>query len=251
MVSRLLSGTGFFLTAVHCARYTPRPGGIVVSVICLSLLFTAHSRAQTATPQPGSEVEAAAANDSAETSPSTAGKAAVSDDAVSDSTAGAGSTAGTAGTADKTGTAETATPQSNRSRPVIAAPAALTASEEEPAAEWFCTSGPQQTEVLRELVNAEGRPTTRFLLRSQGTPEALRLTSRQKPSRLHYDFSASVQVEATFTGATLALEIMLPDQTDPRTGKPLTMYLPGDMIRREEQVQMLRVTVTKKGMEAL
>lgn len=248
MVSRLLSGTGFFLTAVHCARYTPRPGGIVVSVICLSLLFTAHSRAQTATPQPGSEVEAAAANDSAETSPSTAGKAAVSDDAVSDSTAGAGSTAGTA---DKTGTAETATPQSNRSRPVIAAPAALTASEEEPAAEWFCTSGPQQTEVLRELVNAEGRPTTRFLLRSQGTPEALRLTSRQKPSRLHYDFSASVQVEATFTGATLALEIMLPDQTDPRTGKPLTMYLPGDMIRREEQVQMLRVTVTKKGMEAL
>ena len=139
----------------------------------------------------------------------------------------------------------------NAPEPLPAPVSAAPILEDEPDVAWFCTSEPRQTVVLREILNSETQKVTRFCLRSQGTPESIRLTSRREPSRLHYDFAASVQLESTVIGATLALEIVLPDQTDPRTGRPLKMYLPGDSVRRAEQEQMLRVSVTKKGMEAL
>jgi hypothetical protein len=67
---------------------------------------------------------------------------------------------------------------------------------------------------------------------------------------VHNDYAASVRIHSSVIGIQLGLLLVLPNQTDPRTGKPLELILPGEKLSAADQWQTLRVKATKKVIEA-
>jgi len=106
------------------------------------------------------------------------------------------------------------------------------------------------TRVIQETSSHNGQPVARFRLRNAGTLEPLQIRGFFEPSMLHNDFEAVVKIHSTVTGLQLGLLIVLPHQTDPRTGKPLETILRGEIVRKSEDWQTLRVVATQKAVAA-
>lgn len=130
---------------------------------------------------------------------------------------------------------------------------AILGSEERlrPAQQWRVKSADSSVEIRpAEVVDGQDA-LTRFQIRNPGNASPVVLTATIEPSRLHYDFRATLQAESTVRGGRLALQILLPRQQDPRTGEPLVLYLTGGAIEAVESVQGLEVVVTKRNVDAL
>ncbi len=120
-----------------------------------------------------------------------------------------------------------------------------------PAQQWRVNSAGSGVEISPAEVVDGQVALTRFQIRNSGNASPVLFVAAIEPSRLHYDFKASLQAESTVRGGRLALQILLPRQQDPRTGQPLVLYLTGDEIRSAEEVQVLEVAVTKRNVDAL
>lgn len=116
--------------------------------------------------------------------------------------------------------------------------------------EWQCSLSPARTVVDRDQITVEGEPLTRFRVASESSSEAVRLVAGIEPSLLHYDFFATVRVHSTLVGSRLAVEVLVPGQTDPVTGLPLVLYLPGDAIESDNRFYALTVSVTERSLQA-
>lgn len=119
------------------------------------------------------------------------------------------------------------------------------------ALRWTSVSSLTATQVNSETVSEPTESFERFRILNPGTPELVRIEATIPASMLHNDFVATVNADATTTGAQLSLVILLPHHRDPRTGKPLTVLLPGDSITEAETNQQLKVSVSKKAIETL
>lgn len=115
---------------------------------------------------------------------------------------------------------------------------------------WQCTLQPRGTEVEREDLRVEGEELTRFRVVSLSSAEAVRFVAATEPSLLHSDFTATIRIHSTLIGSRLALELLVPGQTDPVTGQPLVLYLPGDAIESERSWHELTVTATERNVQA-
>ena len=129
--------------------------------------------------------------------------------------------------------------------------AAESTADVSPAQRWRIVSSAPGVEISLSTLVDGTQPLTRFHLQNAGNAAPVVLAAAIEPSRLHNDFRASLQAESTVRGGRLALQILLPQQQDPRTGQPLVLYLPGDAVAAEEAVQELSVTVTRRGIDAL
>ncbi len=116
---------------------------------------------------------------------------------------------------------------------------------------WSTSSTLSATQVNSETVTEASESFERFQILNPGTPELVRIEASIPPSMLHNDFVATVNADATTTGAQLSLVILLPHYADPRTGLPLTVLLPGDSITEAESNQQLKVAVSRKAVETL
>ncbi|MFM7055907.1 MAG: hypothetical protein ACKO2P_03185 [Planctomycetota bacterium] len=120
-----------------------------------------------------------------------------------------------------------------------------------PAQQWRVKSAGAGVEISPSEVVDGAEALTRFQIRNPGNACPVILAAAIEPSRLHYDFRASLSAESTVRGGRLALQILLPRQQDPRTGQPLVLYLPGGAIESAEAVQVLEVAVTRRNVDAL
>lgn len=144
-----------------------------------------------------------------------------------------------------------ATQESGGVRPAAGVSAEQSAERPRPQQQWRVVSSASGVEVTPSAVVDGTAALTRFHIRNSGNAGPVVLAAAIEPSRLHYDFRASLQAESTVRGGRLALQILLPRQEDPRTGQPLVLYLPGDMIETAEAVQELEVSVTRRSVDAL
>ncbi|MEY2724802.1 MAG: hypothetical protein RLZZ458_669 [Planctomycetota bacterium] len=121
----------------------------------------------------------------------------------------------------------------------------------DPSQQWRVQSVAAGIDVSIAAIEDDGQPLTRFQFRNPGNAGPVVLVAPIEPSRLHFDFSVTLEAESTVRGGRLALQILLPHQQDPRSGKPLLLYLPGDAIAAEESVQKLSLSVSSRSFEAL
>lgn len=80
--------------------------------------------------------------------------------------------------------------------------------------------------------------------------ETIQLRLPQQSALAIEDFTATVAVNSTQPGARLALQMVLPKQKDPRTGRPLTTLVFGDGYDSPEAWQTLTVRVSPALLEA-
>lgn len=105
------------------------------------------------------------------------------------------------------------------------------------------------TKVVHNTSSQDDKRIERFRLLNSGTPESLQIRAIIEPSMLHNDFEAVVEIHSTAIGVRCGLLILFPHQMDPRTGKPLETILRGDVVRRTETWQTLRVQATQKAIQ--
>lgn len=90
----------------------------------------------------------------------------------------------------------------------------------------------------------------RFRIQNNGDLSPLVFKSPCKASKLHNDFEASIQVIASIAGLRPGLIILLPQQIDPRTGRPLQTIIRGDLLREIDVKKKLAVKITKQAVDS-
>ena len=84
----------------------------------------------------------------------------------------------------------------------------------------------------------------RFRFESSADFQQVQLVLDQPRSRVHDDFSANVKISSNQIGIQFGLRLVLPDQVDPRTGKPVVASLIGGVSKASESWQALTVAGT-------
>lgn len=90
----------------------------------------------------------------------------------------------------------------------------------------------------------------RFRCTSVGDFQNILFVSTRLPAAVVDDFRATVDVNSSHRGVRLALRLILPNQTDPRTGQPLITWLSGDEIRDAGKWQTLTVEGGRAALQA-
>ncbi len=104
-------------------------------------------------------------------------------------------------------------------------------------------------ELTSESIREGDRNLQRLLLRNAAGRRTVIITSQREPSRLHDDFRAAVQIQGSHAGIQLAILVVFPHQNDPRTGKPLTTMIPGEVSRVADRWQTLRASGSTAALE--
>jgi hypothetical protein len=128
--------------------------------------------------------------------------------------------------------------------------AADDATAETGPARWAVFGAQRNTRVEQSPAIHDGEAVQRFRLLNTRLPEDIQIRTRVPASMVHNDYAASVSIHSSVIGIQLGLLLVLPNQTDPRTGKPLELILPGEKLTAADQWQTLHVQATKKAIEA-
>ena len=128
--------------------------------------------------------------------------------------------------------------------------AADEATAEKGPARWAVFGAQRNTRVEQSPAIHDGEAVQRFRLLNTRLPEDIQIRTRVPASMVHNDYAASVRIHSSVIGIQLGLLLVLPNQTDPRTGKPLELILPGEKLTAADQWQTLHVQATKKVIEA-
>lgn len=118
------------------------------------------------------------------------------------------------------------------------------------ASKWVVVGTLRNTQVEHQSATQEGEAVQRLRLLNARLPEELQIRNQVTPSIVHNDYTASVRIHSSVVGIQLGLLVVLPNQTDPRTGHPLEIVLPGERLTAADQWQTLHVEATKKAIEA-
>jgi len=118
------------------------------------------------------------------------------------------------------------------------------------ALQWEPVGRLSNTQVTHKTISPDKLPVERFRLLNQGVPEEVQIRAATPPSMLHNDFEATLRIHSTAAGMRFGLVVAMPHQTDPRTGKPLEVILPGEVVKNVDQWQTLHIKTTQKVVEA-
>ena len=128
--------------------------------------------------------------------------------------------------------------------------AASTAWADDEAPRWLQPNDTNATRITRIEVPDDTVTVHRYRIRNAGVQESLVFKSPRTASRLHNDFEASISVVASAAGVRPGLILLLPQQTDPRTGQPLQTIVRGDALRDVDIAKTLTVKATKQSIDA-
>jgi len=120
-------------------------------------------------------------------------------------------------------------------------------SEELPA--WFAPKDSNAIRIDRVELPDAASSAYRFRIQNAGPHSPLVFRSPRTPSQLHNDYQAKINVVASIAGLRSGLIILLPNQIDPRTGKPLQTIVRGDILREIDVEKQLVVKATKQAIE--
>ncbi|MEZ6063316.1 MAG: DUF4398 domain-containing protein [Planctomycetaceae bacterium] len=90
----------------------------------------------------------------------------------------------------------------------------------------------------------------RIQFRGQRDFRQIALVSRHPPALPLDEFQATLRFSSSVAGVRLALKLILPNQIDPRTGTPLSTFIPGDRYSRTGEWQTLAVSTSAAALEA-
>ncbi|MDA1230311.1 MAG: hypothetical protein O2856_06015, partial [Planctomycetota bacterium] len=107
---------------------------------------------------------------------------------------------------------------------------ATTSKAEEESLRWIAPVDSSSIHINR-VEQESASIVHRFRIQNNGDLSPLVFKSPCKASKLHNDFEASIQVIASIAGLRPGLIILLPQQIDPRTGRPLQTIIRGDLLR--------------------
>ncbi|MEZ6039280.1 MAG: hypothetical protein R3C20_02165 [Planctomycetaceae bacterium] len=114
---------------------------------------------------------------------------------------------------------------------------------------WSVGPHRRTLEVTVETITHNDRQIQRFRLQNHGQHEPLILWSPQTASLLHDEFSASVVLHSTTGGIQVGLNVVLPNQSDPRTRRPLETVVGGQLTRKRSEWLTLTVAGTSSALE--
>ncbi len=134
--------------------------------------------------------------------------------------------------------------QNPRSPQIAEAPSAPGISQ------WQGQAKRLENRVVASRIVEHSRTIERFQITSDGTAETVQISSPVTPSLLHEEYNASVQIQATRPGVRVALRVVFPHQSDPRTRQPLETLLEGDSYKREGEWQTLRFSDPMRRLES-
>lgn len=105
---------------------------------------------------------------------------------------------------------------------------------------------PKGVQVRSQPTGFEGREFTRIGVRSSVNFQKIALLSEQPQALVLEEFKASVEVNSSTVGLAIALRVVLPNYTDPRTSKPLVTWIRGEQCSAVKQWQSLSVAGSPK-----
>jgi hypothetical protein len=113
---------------------------------------------------------------------------------------------------------------------------------------WKVTQTSGDPQVTSQPVTDEGATVQRF--RCEGTHRAafVELSGAANASLLHDEFRAELRVRTNVPGVRFGLRIVLPEQIDPRTGRPLETIIRGSVSKDTEEWQTLSVTGSRQDL---
>ena len=135
---------------------------------------------------------------------------------------------------------------------VLTALRLFTSSEllaEDGLSEWQVdlTAAPP-VQLKQQTQQTEGQVTfTRVHLESSADFQRVQLTLDQPRTRVHDDFASNAAVSSNQSGVLFALRLVLPEQIDPRSGKPVVTLLTGDAGNDTETWQTLSASGTPEA----
>ncbi|MEP3481424.1 MAG: hypothetical protein ABJZ55_19435 [Fuerstiella sp.] len=105
---------------------------------------------------------------------------------------------------------------------------------------------PSGVTVRSQPSGFEGREYHRCGIRSSANFQKIALLSVQPQAVVFEDFKASVEVNSSTRGLTVALRVVLPNYIDPRTSKPLVTWIRGEKCSKDQKWQRLSVAGSPK-----
>lgn len=115
--------------------------------------------------------------------------------------------------------------------------------------EWIAPKDSNAIRINRVELAEASASALRFRIQNAGPHSLLVFRSPRVPSKLHNDFEAKVNVIASIAGLRPGLIILLPNQIDPRTGKPLQTIVRGEILREIDVEKQLSVKATRQAIE--
>lgn len=115
--------------------------------------------------------------------------------------------------------------------------------------EWRAEPSVPSIRVETRSVVERGVRLQRFRIVNSTQHEWVRFQLPTTPSMLHDELAASVRIHSTIAGIQLALNVVLPNQNDPRTNAPLETLIPGIKYRNDGKWQQLAATGTPADFE--
>lgn len=121
-----------------------------------------------------------------------------------------------------------------------------------PAVGWFIEQPlPAAVSLQNRLTESEkGTQYTRFQCVSNADFQEVRLIHEHEPALAMDEFRASVAVNSAQKGIRLALRMVLPNQIDPRSGKPLETWVAGEESSTTNEWQTLSIAGDKATVRA-
>ena len=116
-------------------------------------------------------------------------------------------------------------------------------------ASWIAKPGSRTLQIQSKELTLDGRKLQRFHIRNQDLHVPVLLWLPKDPSLLHDELAASVELHSTTAGIQIGLSVVLPHQTDPRTGKNLETVVLGQTSRLSNQWNRLTVQGNSSALE--
>lgn len=116
--------------------------------------------------------------------------------------------------------------------------------------DWVVSRSSGEPQVAEEQVTEGERTIQRFRCRGPGSASFVELSCAAPMSLLHDEFRATLRVRSNVPGILFGIRIVLPDQIDPRTGRPLETILRGSTTRTGDDWQTVEVSGSRSQLQS-
>jgi hypothetical protein len=115
---------------------------------------------------------------------------------------------------------------------------------------WTVTQSSGAPQVTERQITENESTIQRFRCEGANHAAFVELSGSATPSSLHDEFQASLKIRTNVPGIRFGLRIVLPDQMDPRTGKPLETIMRGSVTSTSEDWQTVTVSGSRSEFES-
>lgn len=125
---------------------------------------------------------------------------------------------------------------------------------DDPQKSWVLTPPASRPTVDQKRISGGtegGIAAEQFVFLARDADPNVQVWHELPPSRQYDELTASVMVKSSTTGVQIGLRVQFPHQNDPRSGKPLTGVVPGEVYSTPGEWQQLRCRTTDGAVQEL